>query len=128
MHSTMGMQADQCRIMVRVYANMLGLSKTLARAGLCGHEARSLAPFTSAFNRAQDLFDFVDAAEKKEGSDFKIRGEFLTISKLAWHQPPCTASTDLSVELQKCSDFLRTPINADISILQAATMLALVPC
>lgn len=76
MHSTMGIQADQCRIMVRVYANMLGLSKTLARAGLCGHEARSLAPFTSAFNRAQDLFDFVDAAEKKEGSDFKIRGLF----------------------------------------------------
>lgn len=77
------MQADQCRIMVRVYANMLGLSKTLARAGLCGHEARSLAPFTSAFNRAQDLFDFVDAAEKKEGSDFKIRGGLLTISKSA---------------------------------------------
>ncbi|KAJ5358856.1 Zinc finger CCCH-type [Penicillium cataractarum] len=76
MHSTLGMQADQCRIMVRVYANMLGLSKTLARAGLCGHEARSLAPFTSAFNRAQDLFDFVDAAEKKEGSDFKIREMF----------------------------------------------------
>jgi hypothetical protein len=67
--------------MVRVYANMLGLSKTLARAGLCGHEARSLAPFTSAFNRAQDLFDFVDAAEKKEGSDFKIRGAFLRIAK-----------------------------------------------
>ncbi|KAJ5882698.1 uncharacterized protein N7473_011132 [Penicillium subrubescens] len=76
MHSTLGMQADQCRIMVRVYANMLGLSKTLARAGLCGHEARSLASFTSAFNRAQDLFDFVDAAEKKEGSDFKIREMF----------------------------------------------------
>lgn len=74
MHSTMGMQADQCRIMVRVYANMLGLSKVLARAGLVGHEARSLSPFTSAFNRAQDLFDFVDAAERKEGSDFKIRG------------------------------------------------------
>lgn len=75
MHSTMGAQADQCRIMVRVYANMLGLSKALARIGLVGHEARSLSPFTSAFNRAQDLFDFVDAAEKKEGSDFKIRGK-----------------------------------------------------
>lgn len=74
MHSTMGLQADQCRIMVRVYANILGLSKTLARMGMVGHEARSLSPFTSAFNRAQDLFDFVDAAEKKEGSDFKIRG------------------------------------------------------
>ncbi|KAJ5724405.1 Zinc finger CCCH-type [Penicillium malachiteum] len=76
MHSTMGMQADQCRIMVRVYANILGLSKVLARAGMVGHEARSLSPFTSAFTRAQDLFDFVDAAEKKEGSDFKIREMF----------------------------------------------------
>lgn len=77
MHSTMGMQAEQCRIMVRVYANVLGLSKALARAGLTGHEARSLSPFTSSFTRAQELFDFVDAAEKKEGSDFKIRGKQL---------------------------------------------------
>jgi hypothetical protein len=74
MHSTMGMQAEQCRIMVRVYANVLGLSKALARAGLTGHEARSLSPFTSSFTRSQELFDYVDAAEKKEGSDFKIRG------------------------------------------------------
>lgn len=71
----MGMQAEQCRIMVRVYANVLGLSKALARAGITGHEARSLSPFTSSFTRAQELFDFVDAAEKKEGSDFKIRGK-----------------------------------------------------
>jgi len=70
----MGAQADNCRIMVRVYANILGLSKALARAGLVGHEARSLSPFTSGFNRAEGLFDFVDAADKKEGSDFKIRG------------------------------------------------------
>ncbi|KAJ5097007.1 Zinc finger CCCH-type [Penicillium angulare] len=76
MHSTMGMQADQCRIMVRVYANILGLSKVLARAGMVGHEARSLSPFTSSFTRSQDLFDFVDAAEKKEGSDYKIREMF----------------------------------------------------
>ncbi|KAJ5982421.1 Zinc finger CCCH-type [Penicillium sp. IBT 35674x] len=76
MHSTMGMQADSCRIMVRVYANILGLSKALARAGMGGHEARSFSPFTSSFTRAQDLFDFVDAAEKKEGSDFKIREMF----------------------------------------------------
>lgn len=62
--------------MVRVYANMLGLSKVLARAGIVGHEARSLSPFTSGFNRAEGLFDFVDAADKKEGSDFKIRGRY----------------------------------------------------
>lgn len=70
----MGLQADNCRVMVRVYANMLGLSKALARAGMVGHEARSLSPFASGFNRAEGLFDFVDAADKKEGSDFKIRG------------------------------------------------------
>lgn len=78
----MGMQADSCRIMVRVYANILGLSKALARAGMVGHEARSLSPFTSSFTRAQDLFDFVDAAEKKEGSDFKIRGMHLHLIDL----------------------------------------------
>lgn len=76
MHQNMGAEADRCRIMVRVYANVLGLSKVLARNGMVGHEARSLSPFSSAFNRSQDLFDFVDAAEKKEGSDFKIREMF----------------------------------------------------
>lgn len=75
MHLTIGAQADQCRVMVRIYANMLGLSRVLARAGLLGNEVRSIAPFSAAFNRAQELFDFVDAADKKEGSDFKIRGK-----------------------------------------------------
>jgi len=60
--------------MVRVYANLMGLSKALARAKLAGHEARSISPFTSSFTRSQDLFDFVDAGDKKENADFKIRG------------------------------------------------------
>lgn len=60
--------------MVRIYANVLGLSKSLARAGLVGHEARSMAAFTSSFTRSEDLFDFVDAGDKKEGADHKIRG------------------------------------------------------
>lgn len=67
-------QANQCRVMVRIYSNLLALSKTLARAGLAGHEARSLSTFTSNFTRSQDLFDFIDAGDKKEGADFKIRG------------------------------------------------------
>lgn len=60
--------------MVRIYANVLGLSKSLARSGIVGQEARSLSPFTASFTRAQDLFDFVDAGDKKEGADYKIRG------------------------------------------------------
>ena len=60
--------------MTRVYANLSGLSKALSRAGIVGNEARALAPFTSSFTRSQDLFDFIDAGDKKEGADFKIRG------------------------------------------------------
>ncbi|GIK00135.1 hypothetical protein Aspvir_004154 [Aspergillus viridinutans] len=67
-------QASQCRVMVKLYCNLLALSKTLARAGLAGFEARSLSWFASNFTRSQDLFDFVDAGDKKEGADFKIRG------------------------------------------------------
>ncbi|EOD51910.1 putative ccch zinc finger dna binding protein [Neofusicoccum parvum UCRNP2] len=65
---------DDCRIMVRIYCNLAGLSKTLARAKIVGFEARSLAPFTASFTRSRDLYDFVDAGDKKEGADFKIRG------------------------------------------------------
>lgn len=65
---------DDCRIMVKIYCNLAGLSKTLARAKVVGFEARSLAPFTASFTRSQDLYDFVDAGDKKEGADYKIRG------------------------------------------------------
>lgn len=74
LQSNLGGQADQCRIMVRIYANVLGLSKSLARVGLVGYEARSLSSFTSSFTRSEDLFDYVDAGDKKEGADHKIRG------------------------------------------------------
>lgn len=59
--------------MVRVYANLSGLSKSLSKAGLVGNEARSLAPFAASFTGSQDLFDFVDAGDK-DGTDLKIRG------------------------------------------------------
>ena len=67
---------DHCRIMVRVYANLAGLSKALSKAKLAGPEKRSLAPFTANFTRSNDLFDFVDAGELKENADFKIRAMF----------------------------------------------------
>ncbi|KAF2836674.1 hypothetical protein M501DRAFT_1018561 [Patellaria atrata CBS 101060] len=68
--------ANECRIMVRVYANLSGLSRTLAKRKLIPTDKRSLAPFVAGFNRSQDFFDFVDADEKKEGADFKIRELF----------------------------------------------------
>ncbi|KAL4866036.1 hypothetical protein BDV12DRAFT_173582 [Aspergillus spectabilis] len=75
-HERLGSQADQCRIMVRIYSNILGLSKALARAGLVGNEARSFSTFATSFTAAQDLFDYVDAGGKKEGADYKIREMF----------------------------------------------------
>lgn len=74
LHSTLDTQAAQCSVMVRIYANLQGLSRTLARAGLVGYEARSLSPFAASFTHAQRLFDFVDVGEKKEGADYKISG------------------------------------------------------
>ncbi|KAI0156454.1 hypothetical protein GGR57DRAFT_463470 [Xylariaceae sp. FL1272] len=62
-----------CNVMIRVYANLSSLSKSLAKKGLTGPEKRSLAPFVSEFNRSYELTDFVDAGELKEGADFKIR-------------------------------------------------------
>lgn len=64
---------DHCQIMVRVWANLAGLSKTLHKAGLVGPEKRSMAPFVASFNRSYGLFDYVDAGEWKENADFKLR-------------------------------------------------------
>lgn len=65
---------DNCRIMVRIYANILDLSAVLARGDLVGKEARSLSMFTASFTRAQNLFDFVDVDAKKGGAKSKIKG------------------------------------------------------
>ncbi|KAI7236673.1 hypothetical protein KC330_g3599 [Hortaea werneckii] len=67
---------EGCRIMVRVYANLVGLSKSLAKAGLVGKEKRSLATFAASFTQSNDLFDFVDAGESENSANFKIRASF----------------------------------------------------
>ncbi|KAK4950296.1 hypothetical protein LTR10_011277 [Elasticomyces elasticus] len=64
---------EHCQVMVRVYADYIGLSKALSRAGLAGADKRSLAPFAAGFTRSNEFFDFCDADELKEGADFKIR-------------------------------------------------------
>ncbi|KXT08701.1 hypothetical protein AC579_7581 [Pseudocercospora musae] len=67
---------EHCKVMVRVYANLAGLSKALSKSKLAGPEKRSLTPFVANFNRSNELFDFVDAGELKENADFKIRAMF----------------------------------------------------
>lgn len=64
---------EHCQVMVRVYANVAGLSKKLCKAGLLGAEKRSLAPFIASFNRCYGLVEFVDAGEQKDNAVFKLR-------------------------------------------------------
>lgn len=66
-------ETRDCRVIVRIYADITGLSKLLAKSKLVGLEKRSLAAFTAGFTRAINLFDFVDALDE-EGTKFKIRG------------------------------------------------------
>ncbi|KAJ3458950.1 hypothetical protein MRS44_013059 [Fusarium solani] len=64
---------ESCEVMVRVYANLVGLSKSLCKNGLCGAEKRSLSSFVAGFNRSYGLADFIDAGELKENADFKLK-------------------------------------------------------
>jgi len=76
MASLRARRLEHCRVMVRVYTNLVGLSKTLSKIKLCGAEKRSLAAFAANFTRSNELFDFVDAGELKENADSKIRALF----------------------------------------------------
>ncbi|KAL7755443.1 hypothetical protein ACKLNR_014541 [Fusarium oxysporum f. sp. zingiberi] len=64
---------ESCEVMVRVYANLTGLSKALCKNGLAGAEKRSFSSFTAGFNRSYGLADFIDAGELKENADFKVK-------------------------------------------------------
>lgn len=122
LHSKLGNDADQCRVMVRAYANILGLSKSMARAGITGYEARSLSSFTSSFTGSRELFDYVDAGDK-EGAGFKIRGILQPDRFIP--QPPMQAAKHVQ---QKYFDCLRIIINANIFSLPAAMMRDIFQC
>ncbi|KAK5631413.1 hypothetical protein RRF57_007127 [Xylaria bambusicola] len=71
--SLQGKGLEHCDIMIRIYANLANLSRTLSKHNLATPDKRSLAPFFANFNRSYGLTDFVDAGELKENADFKIR-------------------------------------------------------
>ncbi|KAL8686608.1 MAG: hypothetical protein Q9218_006989 [Villophora microphyllina] len=63
------------KILVRVYANMKGLSKLYCDANILDHREQ-FEKFTRSFNMSHSLCDFVDAGNGKECSDDKIRELF----------------------------------------------------
>lgn len=74
-HTPEDMDTNNIRIMVRVYADVLALSKKLAKLKITGREARSLAPFIAGFNQAEPMFEFVDTGDEEICTANKIMGE-----------------------------------------------------
>lgn len=64
---------EETKIIVRIYMNLQGVSQAFHRYGHVGSQARSIAPFTSAFSKLE-LFDIVDCGEKRECCEAKIKG------------------------------------------------------
>ncbi|KAL8715730.1 MAG: hypothetical protein Q9220_000397 [cf. Caloplaca sp. 1 TL-2023] len=60
----------QWKIVVRIYANLDGLQKTYARAGL-SKEEHALPHFAAGFTQSQPLFDVVDVGHGKERANHK---------------------------------------------------------
>jgi len=61
-------------IVIRVYSNMEGLSNAYYQAKLLAEPAH-FRPFVQGFNKSQELCDYLDAGNDKEGADTKIKGE-----------------------------------------------------
>ncbi|KAK0265287.1 hypothetical protein LTR91_004038 [Friedmanniomyces endolithicus] len=76
---------EHCSVMVRIYADLVGLSKGLSRFKLAGPEKRSLTNFAVNFTRTNDLFDFVDAGDLEGTTNSKIR----TLLRQTADNPQC---------------------------------------
>lgn len=64
---------DETKVIVKIYMNLQGVSQAFHRYGCVGSQARSIAPFTSAFSKCE-LYDIVDCGEKRECCEAKIKG------------------------------------------------------
>lgn len=61
-------------ILVRAFANISGLGRTLVRDGRL-HDINHLRAFATGFSNRQVFFDFVDVGSGKERADYKIQGK-----------------------------------------------------
>lgn len=64
------------KIVVRVYANVKGLSETCTKAGLVDAPFK-VEDFVRGFTRGKTLFDFTDVGAGKDRADGKMNGQYL---------------------------------------------------
>lgn len=67
---------DEDKMVVKVYANLKGLSQTYEERGTikCCIE---LLDFVTGFNKTNEYCDYIDAGNAKEGADRKLKGKSL---------------------------------------------------
>jgi hypothetical protein len=61
------------KIVIRIYANLRGLSHTYAEKGILKNSS-TFTDFVLGFNKAHPLCDFIDAGNHKEAADSKLKG------------------------------------------------------
>lgn len=61
------------RVIIRVYANVRGLSRTLKAAKIISEES-TFDQFIAGFNKSHPLSDYIDAGAHKEAADSKLKG------------------------------------------------------
>ena len=71
------------KIIIRVYANIRGLSKTYIEKGILPSMS-SFSDFVLGFNKSHPLCEFIDAGNHKEATDSKIKGY-----PALWFSKPC---------------------------------------
>lgn len=106
------------KIVIRVYANLRGLSKTYADKGLLLN-ATAFADFVSGFNKAHALCDFVDAGNHKEAANTKLK-EILSLHVYNVHckQIIFGASADNGYASFLSSFFIDTDVSSRIRLLK----------
>jgi hypothetical protein len=62
--------------MVRVYADLLTLSRAGMKTKVCGGDAHALARFFAGFNQSNKLYEFADAGASSDSVYAKIRATF----------------------------------------------------
>ena len=96
-----GIQVDMEPV-VRVFANMRGLGKTLVDAQILD-SSEDLGRFVCGFNKKFTSFDFIDAGNGKECSDSKLKSIFPSFIVRPWLTVPVRSENfELSVHNVHC--------------------------
>lgn len=85
--------ASDCDVLVNIYANKIGLAKTLVACGYINHLSQ-IDLFFSSFTQSRSLFQFIDCGPGKERVDSKLRGKLSPRGLSVIEQDGLTTNTD----------------------------------